>query len=357
MIEYKEIQAQTYLNLDNGKVYFAVEEVLRIINTRTERNFSNSISPSRLNKLLKKANIKWHHINRSQIGLIIDELSSLPNDKYNSSLDKIKVLRSTQVAKLVQMIRSMPATKNANYKKIYKELTSGSIESTNNDGPYFTITEATYEIQGHLANSHVSAPATNISPQTLLKKAREFEKTDPDKYQVIKVLPNEIDFYGSRIHANSTELYINLKLYEKLLNHYKLSKGTSVKKETQSLHNTIDSYEPVAKFIRKNYKDQLKNAENSTGTVSLLIGDIRAIDKSIKRQYKKVEDFANQQFINYEKKIQDLQNTNLDYWQMVGELRRFLNGEYYNKVIGKAFSDPFFKESLTLQIKDIINRY
>ena len=227
-----------------------MEEVLRIVNTQTERNFPNSISPSRLNKLLSRANIKWRHINCSQIGLIIDELSSLLNDKYNSSLNKIKVLKSTQVAKLVQMIRSMPATKNANYEKIYKELTSGSIESMKDDGPYFTITEATYEIQGHLANSHVSAPSTNISPQTLLKKAREFEKTGPE-YQVIKVTPDEIDFYGSRIHSNSTENYINLQLSEKLLNHYKLSKGKSVKKETKSLQNTIDSYEPVAKFIRK----------------------------------------------------------------------------------------------------------
>lgn len=41
---------------------------------------------------------------------------------------------------------------------------------------------------------------------------------------------------------------------------------------------------------------------------------MRAIDKSIKCQYKKVENFANQQFINYEKQIQDLQNANLDYW-------------------------------------------
>lgn len=36
LTEYKEIQEQTYLNLDNGNVYFAIEEVLRIINNQTE---------------------------------------------------------------------------------------------------------------------------------------------------------------------------------------------------------------------------------------------------------------------------------------------------------------------------------
>lgn len=57
MSEYKEIQEQTYLNLDNGKVYFAIEEVLRIINNQTEANQANSISPTRLNKIMKKSNI------------------------------------------------------------------------------------------------------------------------------------------------------------------------------------------------------------------------------------------------------------------------------------------------------------
>lgn len=71
MTEYKEIQEQTYLNLDNGDIYFAIEAVLRIINNRTEANQPNSISPTRLNKLMKHNSISWESITRKQVKLII----------------------------------------------------------------------------------------------------------------------------------------------------------------------------------------------------------------------------------------------------------------------------------------------
>lgn len=118
MTEYKEIQEQTYLNLDNGDIYFAIEAVLRIINNRTEANQPNSISPTRLNKLMKHNSISWESITRKQVKLIITYHAPTPDDKYAASLNEIKVINSNKLTGLISIIRSMNPTKNPTIQKL-----------------------------------------------------------------------------------------------------------------------------------------------------------------------------------------------------------------------------------------------
>ena len=342
MTEYKEIQEQTYLNLDNGKIYFAIEEVLRIINNQTEANQANTIPPTRLNKIMENNNIDWLALDRSQIKLIIGYHAPTPNDEHTASLNKVNVISSTDMAKLVNSIRTMNPTKNAkNDSPQYIEESWGLIEKNDpNDAfppLYYSITRTTYEIQGHQAYGHIPAPNTNINPKTLIKKARDFEKANPKRLELIKVYPNDI-FSDSKIHANSIESYVNLELHDELLNHYKTRKGIHIKKEMASLDDMISSKEPVIKYIRK-YSPKAINGNSDAFEVELTDNDIRAIDKSIKRQYDIVEAYARCRFNKYEDRINNLRNSNAKYIAMRGELKDYLNGEYNSDGVIQLFAD------------------
>lgn len=257
MTEYKEIQEQTYLNLDNGNVYFAVEAVLRIINNRTESNKSNSISSTRLSRLMRSNNISWKNIKRKQVKLIITYHAPTPDDAYTASLNEIKVINSSDLVKLIGIIRSMNPTKNTPTQKYYYIEQAWGVIEENNDKKvfptlYYSITRTVHEIQGHSAYGHSPAPQTNISERTLIKKAKDFIKAYPQKFQIIKVSPSDIYFNDSRIHGNSIESYINLQLHDELLNHYKTRKGLHIKKEMANLEDFISPKEPVIKYIRRN---------------------------------------------------------------------------------------------------------
>lgn len=342
MTEYKEIQEQTYLNLDNGKVYFAIEEVLRIINNQTEANQTNSIPPTRLNKIMKDNNISWLTLNRSQIKLIVSYHAPTPNDEHTASLDKVNVVSSTEVAKLVNIVRSMNPSKNTKDKELpYIEQEWGLIErndpKTVSPPPYYSITRTVYEIQGHQAYGHVSAPNTSINSKTLIKKAKDFAKTNSKKFELIKVSPSDI-FSDSKIHANSVESYVNLELHDELLNHYKTRKGIHIKKEIAKLDDIITSKEPVIKYIRKNLSNTIMGNSDAF-EVELTDDDVRAIDKSITRQYDNVEAYARNRFNKYEDKINDLRNSNAKYIAMREKLKDYLEGEYSSEPVIKLFVD------------------
>lgn len=58
MVKYKEIQPQTYLELDSGKIYFNIDEVLIMINNPfSVTDDKNSISPTQLIRYCIKHNI------------------------------------------------------------------------------------------------------------------------------------------------------------------------------------------------------------------------------------------------------------------------------------------------------------
>lgn len=342
MTEYKEIQEQTYLNLDNGNVYFAIEEVLRIINNQTEANPANSITPTRLNKIMKNNNIDWLTLDRSQIKLIISYHAPTPNDEHTASLNKVDVISSTDMTKLVNSIRSLNPTKNTkNDSSSYIEESWGLIEKSDPKDAfpllYYSITRTTYEIQGHQADGHVSAPNTDINPKTLIKKAKDFAKANPQKFELIKVSPNDI-FSNSKINVNSVESYVNLELHDELLNHYKTRKGIHLKKEMASLDGMISSKEPVIKYIRKNLPNAIQGNSDAF-EVKLTDDDVRAIDKSITRQYDNVEAYARSRFNKYEDRINNLRNSNTKYIAMRGELKNYLNDEYNREEVIKLFTD------------------
>lgn len=342
MSEYKEIQEQTYLNLDNGQVYFAIEEVLRIINNQTEANQANSIPPTRLNKIMENNNIDWLALDRSQIKLIISYHAPTPNDEHTASLKTVNVISSTDMAKLVNSIRSMNPTKNTkNDNSPYIEESWGLIVKNDPKDTfpplYYSITRTTYEIQGHQAYEHVSAPNTNINSKTLIKKARDFEKANPEKFELIKVNPNDI-FSDSKINVNSVESYVNLELHDELLDHYKTHKGIHIKKEMANLDDVIPSKEPVIKYIRKNLPNAIKGNSDAFKVV-LTDNEIRAIDKGINRQYDNVEAYARSRFNKYEDRINSLCNSNAKYIAMRGELKNYLNGEYNSDGVIQLFTD------------------
>lgn len=358
MTEYKEIQEQTYLNLDNGKVYFAIEEVLRIINNQTEANPANSIPPTRLNKIMKNNNIDWLTLDRSQIKLIIGYHAPTPNDEHTASLNKVNVISSTDMAKLVNSIRSMNPTKNTkNNSSSYIEESWGLIEKNDPKDAfpplYYSITRTTYEIQGHQAYGHVSAPNTNINPKTLIKKAKDFEKANPKKFELIKVSSNNI-FSDSKIHANSVESYVNLELHDELLNHYKTRKGIHIKKEMADLDNIISSKEPVIKYIRKNLPNTIKGNSDAFKVV-LTDNDIRAIDKGITRQYGNVEAYVRSRLNEYEDTVNNLHKSNAKYITMREKLKNYLEGEYNSKAVIQLFKDKTAHHIIGAKLKNMFD--
>lgn len=357
MIKYKEIQPQTYLELDSGKVYFAIEEVLRIINYPAENYPKNSISPSKLNKLLKKNNIVWHNINRQQTMLLTYYDETKPDDSHAASLTELSVLSSTDITKLLILISRSKPTKNGSINAPYKELEWGIIVPRNNDTKlYYSIDRVTYDIQGYLSLGHKDSPAININSKTVSKKAKQFSKEFPNPYEVITVPVNQINFTNSKIHANRAKLYVNLNLHDKLLSHYKHQKGVSLKKETANLKSIIGSTEPLAAYIRKNLKQSI-NGNSDAYSITLSDSTIRAIDKSIGRKYKEIQDYSLKRFAYYDNEINS-RNVDINkYNQMRGSLKHFLNNDYYNKVISAGFKDQFLKDSLKRQIENIINIY
>lgn len=343
MTEYKEIQEQTYLNLDNGKIYFSVEAVLRIINNETESNLPNSISSTRLSKIMNHADIKWTEIDRKSVKLIISFHAPTPDDKHASSLNKIKVIDNGKLTKLINYIRSLNPTKKYSVKKLpYIEQSWGLIEESNNKDIipqfYYSIARTVHEIQGHPAYGHVSAPKTSISERTLIKKAKDFVKNNPQSFKIIRLSPSSIDFRNSQIHANSVESYVNLELHDELLNHYKIHKGIRIKKELSKLDKVISSKEPVIKYIRKALSNTI-SGNSDAFEVKLTDNDIRAIDKSIKRQYDNVEAYAICRFNKYEDRINNLRNSNAKYIEMRGKLKDYLNGEYNSDGVIQLFTD------------------
>ncbi|PEH05361.1 hypothetical protein CP356_00915 [Lactobacillus sp. UMNPBX5] len=342
MTEYKEIQEQTYLNLDSGNVYFAIEEVLRIINTQTEANQANSIPPTKLKKIMKTSNINWLTLDRSQIKLIINYHAPTPDDEHTASKNKIDVIGSTDMVKLIKTVRLMNPSKKAEKNNLpYIEESWGLIEKNDPKDAlpplYYSITRTTYEIQGHQADGHVSAPNTDINPKTLIKKAKDFAKANPQKFELIKVKPSDI-FSNSKINVNSVESYVNLELHDELLNHYKTRKGIHLKKEMASLDGMISSKEPVIKYIRKNLPNAIQGNSDAF-EVKLTDDDVRAIDKSITRQYDNVEAYARSRFNEYEDKVNKLRNSNIKYAIMREKLKNYLNYEYDKAEVIKLFAN------------------
>lgn len=215
---------------------------------------------------------------------------------------------------------------------------------------YYSIARTVHEIQGHQSYEHVSAPAIKISSQTLLKKAKEFCKANPSKFRLISVKAADINFNESRIHANSTESYINLSLHDELLNHYRTRKGVHIKKEITSLHGVIPSSEPVIKYIRQNLSHQL-HGNSDAFTIELNDNDIRAIDKSISRQYKNVEKYIRGRFNKYKDTINNLRNSNAHYALMRDKLKQYLDGEYNTKGTIKLFQDKNAHDMLARKFK------
>ena len=73
-------------------------------------------------------------------------------------------------------------------------------------------------------------------------------------------------------------------MHDELLNHYKTRKGIHIKKEIAKLDDIITSKEPVIKYIRKNLLNTIMGNSDAF-EVELTDDDVRAIDKSITRQY------------------------------------------------------------------------
>ncbi|MBU3830355.1 MAG: hypothetical protein H9843_05635 [Candidatus Limosilactobacillus merdavium] len=354
MYKYKEIQPQTYLELDNGKIYCSIEEILRIINFSAEGNFKNSISRSRLNKLLANANINWQHIDRQHTMLLINTINGSPEDLHAASLSTLSVLDSESIAKLLNVVSSLKPTKNGT-NNLYEEEEWGVISPKNdNMDLYYSMDRITYDIQGHLSSGHKSSSSIRINQKSVLKMARKFAKQAPDYYKLITVPSNKIDFNSSKIHANTTESYANLDLHDKLIVHYKHLKGISLKREMENLDSILHPLEPVSLYIRRNLKEVI-NGNSDAFSITLNDADIRAIDRSISRKYKRTKEYVFNRFEHFDKEINHRNADINKYNQMRESLKNFLNGDYYNNVIGANFKNSFFKGSLKRQIEDIIN--
>ena len=356
MTEYKEIQEQTYLNLDNGNVYFAIEEVLRIIDNQTEANQANSVPPTKLNKVMNANNINWLTLDRSQIKLIIGYHAPTPNDEHAASLNKVNVINSVDMVKLIKAIRSMnPSKKTKNNNLPYIEESWGLIKKNDPKDVlsplYYSITRTAYEIQGHPTNGHVSAPYTSINPKTLIKKAKDLENINQKKFELIKVKPSDI-FSNSRIHSNTVESYVSLELHDELLNHYKTRKGIHIKKEMTKLSNVIPSKEPVIKYIRKNLPNTIKG-DSDAFEVRLTDNDVRAIDKSITRQYGNVETYVRNCLNKYEDKVNKLKNSNIKYAIMREKLKNYLDYEYDKADVIKLFADKTAHHIIGSKLKNM----
>ena len=354
MYKYKEIQPQTYLELDNGKIYCSIEEILRIINFPAEGNFKNGISKSRLNKLLANANITWRQIDRQKTMLLKGMKNGDPDDLHAASLSTLSVLDSEEIAKLLNLISTLKSTKNSN-NGLYEEIEWGVISPKNNNMDlYYSMDRITYDIQGHLSLGHKSSESIGINQKSVLKMAKKFAKEVPDQYKLITLPSSNIDFNNSKLHTNTTESYANLNLHDKLIVHYKHQKGISLKREMENLDSVLHPLEPVSLYIRRNLSEVI-NGNSDAFSVTLNDADVRAIDRSISRKYKRTKEYVFNRFEHFDKEINHRNADINKYDQMRESLKNFLNSDYYNNVIGASFKKPFFKGSLKRQIEDIIN--
>ncbi|RRG00924.1 MAG: hypothetical protein DUD28_12705 [Lactobacillus sp.] len=218
---------------------------------------------------------------------------------------------------------------------------------------YYSITRTTYEIQGYPTNGHVSASHTSINPKTLIKKAKDLEKINQKKFELIKVKPSDI-FSNSRIRSNTVESYVSLELHDELLNHYKTRKGTHIKKEMTKLSNVIPSKEPVIKYIRKNLPNTIKG-DSDAFEVNLTDNDVRAIDKSITRQYDNVETYVRNRLNKYEDKVIELTNSNAKYAVMREKLKNYLEYEYYDKRVIELFTDKTAHHIIGSKLRNMLD--
>lgn len=356
MYKYKEIQPQTYLELDNGKVYCSIEQILRIVNSPAEGNFKNSISRSRLHKLLANANISWHQIDRQKTMLLTNISGDDPDDLHAASLSTLSVLDSEEITKLLNVISSLKPTKNSD-SGLYKEVEWGVISPQNsNMDLFYSMDRITYDIQGHLSLGHKSSKSIGINQKSVLKMAKKFAENVPEQYKLRTIPSSNIDFNNSKLHANTTESYANLNLHDKLIIHYKHQKGISLKREMENLDSILEPLEPVSSYIRRNLSEIIEGNSDAF-SMQLNDADVRAIDRSISRKYKRIKEYVLNRFNLFDKEINH-RNVDINkYAQMCQSLKDFLNGVQYNDVIGANFKDPFFKDSLKRQIEDIINIY
>lgn len=297
-MKYKEIQPMMYADLKVNGIYFNIRKALELVNKPySNSDVKNSLTISRLIKICQKNKIDVKEFESNDISFAMENGANA-FDKTSSSMRTVQVISSIDFIKLIKAIKKLPATKNnTNNNYLYEEVAPGIIEETNKRNPemYWSVQNTLDHIQGFTGNRQYQ----KLSTRGLTKQINSlFEQQLDDRYKKITVLPSEIYFSDSKLHANNKETYINLSLQDAIFMHYLSDEKVKI----ANMDRLKELWPSVAKYATQRYKSK---------TFELSQYDIEAMDKKLKRLRDKAIAFSQDQLKEKDERINHLNTMNL----------------------------------------------
>jgi hypothetical protein len=321
MYKYKEIDSQMYLDTKNGTVFFNTNEVLRRINDGEPYiRYQNSLNFSQLKLFLDKKKLPVKELPTNQIDFAYYENDGVV-DRHASSLDTVEVIDAITFSKLIKYIEGAPATRTKKAKREFKIIDWGRLKKL--DGKdfdlFYSIQRTLRDIEGYPSTSHKSEPHTELSQQTLANQIASTLKRKSDKdFKEITVKPEQIDFTGQHMHANTIEKYVNDALYLELLHHYDFDRNERTKGKIQKLEEARLSTDTIRKLVKPFKSDELN------GNYILTENYINTLDKMVERRINTVIQTAEKKFNNYEEDVHRLKKENSKTYYIIGSLKKLL---------------------------------
>lgn len=321
---YKEIMFKGfYLNLDRGKLFFNLRELIygyikNPYNFNDYRKIHTDANDFKI--FVKKNNIDIDSINAAKIQFIPQSLdgASESMDTNTSTSSTVEVIDSAYLLKIWQILNRISKLQNNKKKGTnqYEEINAGIIENKNQDQKFYSVTYALEAL-----NNRMAKPAIKIGKNAIRKQIRKLINEDSSKYQKIELSSSQIEMNNKKwLARNNREIYINETLFNAILD-YNFAKNDenypiSEPKFTEKF-SLIDELESHA-FFKNNQEVKIDyNAFNTVETkFNYFKGKMKFyIDQKIKWLYQPnnftSNSFAKDKIEYIESKKSDIDNLSL----------------------------------------------
>ena len=330
MVKYKEIQPQTYLELDSGKIYFNIDEVLIMINNPfSVTDDKNSISPTQLIRYCIKHNIHITDLSTNNIEFAMFTKTDY-YDPNSVNLKSIKTLFSQDLDNLLQILKKSQPTKTRKKKKKFNTVDWGMIEQNDRKEHdlFYSLQRTLTDVMGRKTSTNVTSriPIPKISQRQLANKVNSILNDNPSNvsgFKKITVKPSQINFGSIKIHATNEEVYINEALYDKILNYFVYNRGINTKGRVDNLDQLRHSTTTVRELLRP-YKENLIKDYNDT-YYYVTSKDADAIDKQTNKRIDTLIKRARDEFYYDEKQINHQSLELSKFYQNREHLRNILD--------------------------------
>ena len=220
---YKEIMFKGfYLNLDRGKLFFNLRELIYgyIKNPYNFNDYRKIHTDANDFKIFaKKNNIDIDSINAAKIQFIPQSLdgASESMDTNTSTSSTVEVIDSAYLLKIWQILNRISKLQNNKKKGTnqYEEINAGIIENKNQDQKFYSVTYALEAL-----NNRMAKPAIKIGKNAIRKQIRKLINEDSNKYQKIELSSGQIEMNNRKwLAKNNRETYINETLFNAILDY------------------------------------------------------------------------------------------------------------------------------------------